>query len=842
MRTTGPLARWSPLVRPDKMWNVRRSREGSRRQPSSPGTGLPSIAVEVRGSPAAPATAASPAAGLTSQEARRLLTTWGPNTVPEERPRLLRRLAGPFWAPVPWMLEVTVALELVLGRWLEAGIVAAVLLFNAVLGFVQQSRSRAALALLRTRLSVNARVSRDGSWQLVPAAGLVPGDLVHVRVGDFVPADLLLSDGDVLADESTLTGESLPAQRTAGDRVFAGSSVSRGEATGVVTATGPRTSFGQTAELVRTAGSGDQLAGVVLRMVRVFIVLDLALAVTGCTFLLVGHGGAQDAVAYAVVLLLASVPVALPAAFALAGALGAQRLAQLGILTARLTAVQAAASMDVLCVDKTGTITENRLALTGTVSREPFTEAEVLDWAAAASDAASQDPIDLAILTAATDRSVEPPPRLGYTPFDPSTKRSEARFATTTGARAVTKGAPQVIAQLCGEPPDPRLDELAGSGARVLAVAVRDDDGPWRAAGLVALADRPRPEAADLVRELHGLGVEVVMVTGDSAATARAIAAEVGIRGDTVLADAVRRRRTESGTLPFGVVAQVLPADKHQLVHELQLAGHVVGMTGDGVNDAPALRQADVGIAVAGATDVAKSAAGVVLTREGLANIVAMVEESRRIHQRSLTYALNVSIKKLEIPVLLAFGVLAWRQFVFTPLLMALLLLGNDVVSMTIVTDRAGYSRRPDHWVLRTMMAGAVLVAAPLLAASITVLTVGRTVWPGLDLDHQRTLIFLTLVVSSQAGIYVVRTRDHAWTERPSGTMLLASAGTVAAAVALVLSGTLMASLPVTVVAAAAATVLVGAAVADVVKVATFRALGLHRLWRSSPADPPGYT
>jgi H+-transporting ATPase len=729
------------------------------------------------------------------------------------------------------MLEVTIALELSLGKWLEAGVVTLVLAFNAVLGLVQQGRAQGALALLRQRLSINARVARDGSWQLVPAAGLVPADLVHVRVGDFVPADLQLSDGDVLVDESTLTGESLPAQRTAGDSIFSGSTITRGEATGVVTATGARTGFGQTAELVRTAGSTDQLAGVVLRMVRVFIVVDLALAIAGCAFLLLRNAGTQDVVAYGVVLLLASVPVALPAAFALAGALGAQHLAELGILTARLTTVQAAASMDVLCVDKTGTITLNRLTLTRVVAREPLTTTNVLSWAAAASDAATQDPIDLAILRAATEQPREPRPRLRFTPFDPSTKRSEAEFATDAGVMTVTKGAPQVIAALCGEPPDPQVEGLAELGARVLAVAVREGDRPWRAAGLVALADRHRPEAADLVRRLHDLGVRVVMVTGDSAATAQAIAEEVGIQGHLVSADTMRSLPlAELETLPFGVVAEVLPADKHQLVHQLQRAGHVVGMTGDGVNDAPALRQADVGVAVAGATDVAKSAAGVVLTREGLANIVAMVEESRRIHQRSLTYALNVSIKKLEIPVLLAFGLFAWQQLVFTPLLMALLLLGNDVVSMAIVTDRAGYSRGPDRWQLRNMIAGAVIVAVPLVAASVTVLAVGRDVWPGLDLEHLRTLIFVTLVVSSQAGIYVVRTRHHAWTVRPSGTLLLASAGAVAAAVALALSGTLMAGLPATAVFAAAATVLVGAALADLLKVATFTTLGLHRL------------
>ncbi len=749
---------------------------------------------------------------------------------------LAARLAGKLWAPVLWMLEATIALELALGKWLDAGIVAAVLVLNAALGLVQEGRAQAALAVLRRRLAVNARVCRDGAWGLRPAAELVPGDMAHVRAGDLVPADLRLCDGAVLVDQSVLTGESVPVERAAGEAIYSGSTVARGEATGEVTATGAGTYFGRTAELVGTSRATDHLAAVVLRMVRVFIAIDLVLAAAGAGYLSAIGSSSRVVLSYTVVLLLASVPVALPAALALAATLGAQHLARLGILTTRLSAVQDAAGMDVLCVDKTGTLTENRLKVAEIVARPPATDTDLLRWAAGACDEATQDPIDLAILRAATDHGLPAARRAGVVPFDPATKRAEATLHTEYGSVDVTKGAPQVIAELAGEPADPRVEELSAGGARVLAVAVREQDGHWRPVGLLALADPPRPDAATLVRRLTDLGVRVVMLTGDGAATAAAIAAQVGLDGPTVRAPQIRS--ASSGGADFACLAEVLPQDKHRLVKRLQAAGHTVGMTGDGVNDAPALRQAEVGIAVAGATDVAKSAAGAVLTRHGLVDIVGLVQESRRIHQRSLTYALNVSVKKIEVPLLLAIGVFAWRQFVFTPLLMALLLLGNDVVSMAITTDRADYSRRPDRWSIRATISGALVVAAPLLAASVGLLWFARDIWPRQDLDHLRTLIFFTLVVSSQAGIYLVRARRHVWTSRPGPCLIAASTGGIAAALTLALIGILMSPIPVSAAALVLTTIIAAALAADLAKVPAFTALGLHRLWH--PPQLPG--
>ncbi|WBL37259.1 plasma-membrane proton-efflux P-type ATPase [Tepidiforma flava] len=784
--------------------------------------------------PAAGAAAQVPApeaVGLTTAQAEELLRAHGPNVIPEAREPAWKPLARKFWGPIPWMLEATVILELALGKYLEAGIVAVVLLFNGLLGFLQERRAKEAVALLRQRLSIQARVLRDGRWQLLPAAQLVIGDVIHVRMGDILPADVILREGNLRIDQSALTGESVAVDAGPGATAYSGSTVVQGEATCEVTATGGATFFGKTAQLVASSGAEDHLAGVVFRVVRAFIILDFALAAIGAGYLASTGASLSTVAAYIVVLLLASVPVAMPAAFTLAGALGARKLAHQGILTARLTAVQAAAGMDILCVDKTGTITQNRLTVGAVVPREGFSEAEVLRLAAEASDEATQDPIDLAIIAAAAPGALPPRPKTSFQPFDPATKRSEATIEDGGRRISVTKGAPQVIAALAGADAaaaerEAALESLAARGMRVLSVAVSGPGG-WQEAGFVGLADPVRPDAAELIARVHALGVRVIMITGDTLATGKAVAASVGISGPAATAEALRSG-PEGGDVEAAVFAEVLPEDKLRLVRRLQAAGHVVGMTGDGVNDAPALRQADAGIAVAGATDVAKAAAAVVLTREGLVDMVGLIEESRRIFQRSLTYALNVSIKKIEVPLLLTAGVLLWKESLFTPLLMALLLLANDVMSMSIMTDRVAFSPRPDRWATRPLLAGAVLVALPLLAASGTTVWFARDAWPKLALAELQSLAFFVLVLSSQATIYLVRERRHAWASRPGRWLVTASAADIAAVLALVGGGLLITRVPLPVIAAAAGVTLLGALAADFVKVAAFRALGLH--------------
>ena len=793
--------------------------------------------------------------GLSSDEAARRLHQHGPNTTPEPHPSPVRLLLGKLWAPVPWMLEATIALELALGKTLEAGVVAVLLLFNALVSWVQENRAQEALSLLRKRLNVVARVLRDGTWQRLPAQEVVPGDVVHLRVGDVSPADVTLEEGLLEVDQSALTGESLPVEAGSGHAVYAGSTVTRGEATGTVTATAGDTFFGHTAELVRTARTASHLEAVVTRIVRALVALDLALAVVVVGIGLLGHGALTDMLSFGVVLLLASVPVALPATFALAGALGAHDLAERGVLTTRLSAIEEAAGMDVACTDKTGTITLNQLALSEMAAYPPHTESTLLALASLASDAATQDPIDLAILAGAAGRAgdtaaggqaggigaagtagdaarvaavTDPsgPHRLSFTPFAPETKISEARVEMAGATVRVVKGAPPVVAGLCADPPaalQRDLEALAARGLRVLAVA-SGASNELHLAGLVGLQDPPRPESGGLVADLQRLGLRVIMITGDTLPTARAVAAQVGLAGAACDAAEIRDRALAADC---AVLADVLPEDKFNLVRRLQEQGHVVGMTGDGVNDAPALRQAEVGIAVANATDVARAAASIVLTQPGLGDVVAAIELSRRIYQRMLTYALNSSIKKLEVPVFLSVVFLVTGRIALSPLLMVLLLFANDFATMAITTDRASSSRRPNRWRVQPLLLGALGVALPSLALTLAVFWAGGTV---LDLgaDRLQTLAFVTLAFGSQATVYLVREPRRLWSSRPGPWLLTASAGAVVAVAVVASAGWLMAALSPVLVAVVFATVALWAVLVDWLKARLFWRLGLH--------------
>jgi H+-transporting ATPase len=570
--------------------------------------------------------------GLTGREAAERLQKYGLNAVREERANPLLVFLGKFWAPVPWMLEATVALQLILGKTAEATIIAVLLVFNSILSFFEEAQSNQALALLRKRLSSEARVLRDGRWRLLPAQELVPGDVVHLRMGDIPPADIRLLEGEVLLDQSALTGESLPVDASPGGIVYAGATVKRGETTGEVTATGQRTYFGKTAELVRTAKTVSHLQQVVFTIVKYMVLLDAILSAALLIYALITGIALAEMIPFVLMLLVASVPVALPATFTVATALGALELAKSGILITHLSAIEEAAAMDVLCSDKTGTITKNQMALATLCAFFPYQEDALLRFAALASDDATQHPIDIAIRGAAQARGLLSAAwqRLRFVPFDSQSKRSEAVFQQDGQLLRVAKGAPQPMAALVSDAPDVSADveRLAAGGYRVLAVAVGTENA-LHLAGLLALADAPREDSRQLVQSLRNLGVRVVMVTGDGPATARAIATQVGIGDRTCAPEMLRGDRIRQSIQECDVIAGVFPEDKFRLVQAMQQSGHVTGMTGDGVNDAPALKQAEVGIAVANATDVAKAAASIVLTNQGLSDVVVAVETSR---------------------------------------------------------------------------------------------------------------------------------------------------------------------------------------------------------------------
>lgn len=767
--------------------------------------------------------------GLSSDEAGARLKADGPNALAEPVSHPVLLLLSKFWAPVPWMLEVTVALELMLGKRAEAAVIGALLLFNGLLSLVQERKAANALALLRKSLPVRARAMRDGAWKLIDSTEIVVGDAVYLRMGDIVPADGRLVSGQISVDQSTLTGESQPVELAQGGTAHAGATVVRGEASAEVIATGSRTSFGKTAEMVSTAKTVSHLQALIFRIVKYLVMVDVGLVAALLVFAWVTGLPLREMAPFGLILLIASVPAALPATFTLATALGSMELTRAGVLVTRLSAIEEAAAMDLLLSDKTGTLTENRLSVKDTVAYAPATAQEMMRLAAYASDAGNQDPIDLAVLRWCGDNGIHlvAESRTRFLPFDPATKVSEAYVADAGATLHAVKGFPSSVVAKAAPNVAWEADykRLAGEGYRVIAVATESGAEGLRLAGLIAFEDPPRADSKALVGRLQELGVRVVMITGDTAATAVSVARSVGI-GERVGAASAQGHGNGWGIDASqldacDVFAGVYPEDKVALVRAAQKQGHVCGMTGDGVNDAPALKQAETGIAVANATDVAKAAASLVLTTPGLGDIVSAIEASRRIYQRMLTYTLNKIIKTIEIGVFLTLGVMLTRSFVITPLLIVLLLFTNDFVTMSIATDNVSASPHPDRWEIGTLMMTAGSLASLLLMFSLTVFFAARNALH-FPLAQLQTLVFVMLVFSGQGVVYLVRERRHFWSSRPSRTLVLSTCVDIAVVSAMAIGGVWMAALPWWSVAALLGLLAVFLVLLDSVKVRVF--------------------
>ncbi|MGB8412418.1 MAG: HAD-IC family P-type ATPase [Candidatus Binatus sp.] len=754
--------------------------------------------------------------GLTSDEAGLRLKKFGPNAMPDETVHPLRSALSKFWSPVPWMLEAAIVLEVALGKYVEAAVIAALLVFNAALGFFQESRAQATLAALKSRLALNASVRRDGVWKTVPAVGLVPGDVVKLSLGAVVAADVHIVEGSVLLDQSMLTGESIPIEGGAGAQTYAGALVRRGEAVAKVTATGTRTKFGRTAELVRTAHVTSSEQKAVLRVVR-----NLAMFNSVVIVMLVAYAyrlamPLAEIIPLVLTGILASIPVALPATFTVAAALGARALARLGVLPTRLSAVDEAASIGVLCADKTGTLTLNELTVTAVHPAPDFDEASLLGLAAVASADGGQDPVDAAIRSAASSKGAKLPKVIKFIPFDPAKKTSEATAVDPSGGGAmrIVKGAYAAVGGLA--PPLAELSaaakELEAKGFRLLAVAA----GPaaaMRLAGLIALSDPPRADSAALITEMHTLGVRTVMVTGDAPATAAIVARAVGLDGAVSppgpISDDVKPEQ-------FAVFAGVLPEDKYKLVKAFQKGGHNVAMCGDGANDAPALRQAQMGIAVSTATDVAKSAAGIVLTKPGLVGIVASVKEGRMTFQRILTYTLSSVIKKIVQVLFLAVGLFITGHAILTPMLMVLIMVTGDFLGMSLTTDNVSPSPLPNSWRIGNLTMVGIFMGVCELAFCTAVLAIGKFRL-GLGIEALQTIAFLAVVFGNEASLYAIRARQRLWST-PSGWLVLSSVADVLIASTLAVCGIVMTALPVILVAGTLAAAVAFAFVADVAK------------------------
>jgi H+-transporting ATPase len=762
--------------------------------------------------------------GLTGDEVRSRLRQFGPNAVPDTAMHPLRRALAKFWAPVPWMLEAAIVLEIVLGKCVEAAIIAVLLVFNAALGFFQEGRAQATLAALKSRLALNASVRRDNVWSTVPAAELVPGDIVKLSLGAVVAADVRLTEGEILLDQSMLTGESIPIEAGPGVQTYAGALVRRGEAVAEVTATGTRTKFGRTAELVRTAHVESSQQKAVLRVVRNLAIFNGVVIV-----MLVGYAWmlklpSAEIVPLVLTAILASIPVALPATFTLAAAIGARALAKLGVLPTRLSAVDEAASIEILCADKTGTLTLNALTVTAVRAMPGFDESHVLGLAALASSDGGQDPVDASIRSAAAKNAAfDLPKPIKFTPFDPATKMSEATATDPGGTTVrVAKGAFAAITLLAAPTPDASkaANDLEAQGFRVLAVAVGPPDAA-KLAGLIALSDPPRADSAALIKELSALGVRTVMVTGDAPATAGIVAHAVGLDGKTCPPGPI------PGTVrpeDFAVFAGVLPEGKFNLVKAFQKSGHTVGMCGDGANDAPALRQAQMGIAVLTATDVAKSAAGIVLTQPGLGGIVASVKEGRVTFQRILTYALNSITKKIVQVLFLAVGLVITGHAILTPMLMVIIMLTGDLLGMSLTTDNVQPSPTPNAWRIGELTIAGVFMGFCELVFCVAVLTFAKFRL-GLGIETLRTLAFIAIVFGNQATTYTNRERQRMGTSRPSLWLVGSSVVDVLIASTLATFGIAMAPLPVLVVGGTLVAAAVFAFVVDFAKVPVFKRL-----------------
>lgn len=763
--------------------------------------------------------------GLAEADAQKRIALDGANTVPDPDAHPWRMAMGKFWAPVPWMLEAAILLELSMGKFIEAAIIAFLLAFNAALGLVQESRAKATLAALKSRLALVASVKRDGEWKTIAASGLVAGDLIKLSLGAVVAADVTIVDGEILVDQSMLTGESVPIEAGPGAQTYAGALVRRGEAAAIVTATGARTRFGRVAELVRAAHVVSSQQKAVLRVVR-----NLALFSGGVIVFLVAYAWyiklpVTALIPLLVTAVLASIPVALPATFTLASAIGARSLAKRGVLSTRLSAVDEAASMVVLCADKTGTLTQNTLTVTSVRPLPGFDEAGLLLLAALASSDGGQDSVDASIRVAAAGHTASVLSLVSFTAFDPARKMSEAMVVDAAGnAQRIVKGAFAVVSKLVTPNPSAAAteQELEAKGYRVLAVAA----GPASAmelAGFIALSDPPRADAAGLINELRSLGVRTVMVTGDAPTTAAMVAKAVGLDVSVFPPGPIPASlRPEQ----FAVFAGVLPEDKYQLVQAFQQGGHTIGMCGDGANDAPALRQAQMGIAVATATDVAKSAAGMVLTEPGLAGIVSAVKEGRISFQRVQNYALNSSIKKMATILFLVAGLLMTGQPILTPLLMVIVMVSGDFLSMALTTDRVLPSTRPNSWRIGQLMIAGAVMAVFLLIFCSSVLAIGHFKL-GLAENPLQTLAFITLVFGGQAIIYAIRQRRRLWDPRPSRWLAISSIADILIAATLAAAGIAMAPLPIWVIASTLAAATLFGVILNFVKLPIFRRLGI---------------
>jgi H+-transporting ATPase len=727
-------------------------------------------------------------AGLTQVEAQERLTQFGYNELPEKKRNPLLELVAHFWGPIPWMIEAAAGLSLAVGHWADFVIIMVLLLANALVGFWEEFQAGNAIAALKTTLALHARVRRDGKWKALLARELVPGDLVRLRMGDVVPADAALEAGDPIeVDQSALTGESLPVERKTGETVYSGSIVRLGESEALVSATGKNTFFGTTAALVEAEQGRSHFQKAVLKIGDYLIILAVALVVLIISVALFRGDRLMTTLQFALVLTVAAIPVAMPTVLSVTMAVGARLLARKQAIVSRLVAIEELAGMDVLCSDKTGTLTQNRLTLGEPFCVEGVSADDVILMAALASRAENQDSIDLAVLGGLKNKDAPAAFRVvHFQPFDPVHKRTEAEVQNSNGESfKVSKGAPQVILALTANRDavkagvENAVKQFARRGFRSLGVARRDASGAWQFLGILPLFDPPREDSAQTIQTSKKMGVAVKMVTGDQLAIGKEIAGKIGLGTNLLDArdfgDATHHERAglDDTIERADGFAQVFPEHKYHIVEVLQRHGHIVGMTGDGVNDAPALKKADAGIAVSGATDAARAAADIVLLTPGLSVIIDAIKESRRIFQRMKSYAIYRIAETIRVLVFMTLSILVFNFYPVTAVMIVLLALLNDGAILSIAYDRVHYSDKPEAWNMPVVLGIATVLGLAGVVASFGLFYIGERVFH-LDRETIQTLIYLKLSVAGHLTIFVTRTRGPFWSHRPAPSLLCA--------------------------------------------------------------------
>jgi H+-transporting ATPase len=727
--------------------------------------------------------------GLTEEEAQKRTSKFGFNEIPEKKESPVIKFLKKFWGLTAWMLELTMLISFILGKYLDLYIIGALLLFNSILSFLQEEKASGIISSLKKNLQVEARVLREGKWKRVPARELVPGDIVRVRAGDFVAADLKIITGKLEADQSALTGESMAVEKKENSVLYSGSIVKEGEANSIVLITGKKTYFGRTAQLVQIARPKLHMEEVISKVVTWLLAVVTLLLVLTISMQVARGGSLLEILPLTLILLVTAIPVALPAMFTLSMALGSIELAKQGVLVTRLTAAEDVATMDTLCADKTGTITMNKLTITNISPATGFAEKDVILYGALASQEANMDPIDLAFLTSARDKKIliKEYVQKKFYPFNPKTKRTEALVQRDNSTFRVMKGAVRQIAETCNlkaeeiDRLEASMGELAQKGYRTLAVAISENNEKSKLVGLVALYDNPRPDSKKLRQELKQLGISVKMLTGDALPIAKEIASKVGLGENIVRAPDLKKHAQENLTYAAEIAeksdgfAEIYPEDKYLIVKSLQSKNHVVGMTGDGVNDAPALKQAEVGIAVSNATDVAKGSASVVLTSEGLSSIVDLIKTGRIIYQRIISWILNKIIKTFTIVAFVTLSFIFTGLFVVSAFDMVLLLFLTDFVTLSLSTDKVRWSHKPDTWNITALVKVAVALSVITLVEHFGLLYFAFRYF-GLQssIPELNTFVFEMLFFSGTFTIFMVRERGHFWNSVPSKTFLLA--------------------------------------------------------------------